>query len=92
MTCRKQPRTPLGSLDIVFELFPSRLPHMQQELIVGGEELPVEEIVYCPPVNREQHGADLETQLGSEGVRGDCSDLEHMREDKNRRAGPTSQK
>ena len=71
---------------------PSGLPHVQQELLLGGEELPVEEVLELPPVDRDELGARLEAELVGDRFRLYSGDLDHghqsRRAAKDRRSGP----
>ena len=66
-----------GSLDVELDLLAVGLAHVQEELLLGGEELPVEEVFQLPSIDREELRAFLETQLGGDRIGMDGGDFEH---------------
>jgi len=51
------------SLDIELDLLAVRLTHVQQEPLLGGEELPVEEVLQLSAVHRDELRARSEAEL-----------------------------
>ena len=58
----------LGTFDVVLDLFAIRVPDVQQERLVSGEELPVDEILDLPPADGEDLRAGAKAEFGPEGV------------------------
>src|SRR6266571_4043158 len=50
-------RHPLRAFDVVFDLLPRGQAGPEHELLVGGQELPVEKVLEGTGVDREQLGA-----------------------------------
>ena len=61
----------LKGFDVVLDLFAVGVAHVQQELVLGGEELPVDEILDRPPADGDDLRAGAEAEFGPEGVRVD---------------------
>ena len=64
-------------LDLELDLLPAGLAHVQQELLLGGQELPVEKVLQLPAVHREELGAFLEPQLGCDRIGMYCGYSNH---------------
>ena len=62
-------RPPLGAQHVVLDLPPRGRPHVQHEVLVGGEELPVEEVLERSGIHREELGPGSESQRSTEGAR-----------------------
>ena len=65
------------TLDLELDLLAVRLPDVEHELFVGGEEFPVEKVLDLPAVDRDDLGAGFEPQLLGDRVRVDGGDLDH---------------
>ena len=52
-----------GTLDLELDLLAVRLADVQQELLVGGEELPVEEVVELATVDGQELGPRFQPQF-----------------------------
>src|SRR2546426_12688761 len=50
-------RHPLWPFDVVLDLLPRRQPGLEYELVIRGQELPVEKVLEGTAVNSEQLGA-----------------------------------
>ena len=61
-------RLPQGTLDVELDLLAIGLTHVKQELFLGGEELPVEEILQLAAIDREKLRTFLEPQLGRDRI------------------------
>ncbi len=61
-------REPLGTLYVVLHLRPRREPCPQHELVVGGEELPIEKILEVTFVDREELRSGDETKGGTQRI------------------------
>ena len=57
------------ALDLELDLLAVRLADVQQELLFGGEELPVEEVLELPAVHREQLRAHGEARAPPRSIR-----------------------
>ena len=66
-----------GTLDVEFDFLAVRLPHVQQHLLLRGEELPIEKILELAPVDRKQLGAFPEAKLVGNRIRLYCGDPDH---------------
>ena len=76
---REPERLARRALDIELDLLTVRLADVEQDLLLGGEELPVEKVVELPAVHREQLGAGPEPQLLGDRIGLDCGNLDHGR-------------
>ena len=70
-------RHPLGALELEDELFTVGRRHLEHELVIGGEKLPVEKVLELPPVHRLERGAGENAELGGDGIRENASDFDH---------------
>ena len=52
-----------GALEVEFDLLAIRLADVEQEFLLGGEELPVEKIVEGTPIDGDELGPREETEL-----------------------------
>ena len=57
------------ALDLELDLLAAGLAHVQEELLLRRQELPVEEVLQLAPVDREQLGAHGEPQLLGDRLR-----------------------
>src|SRR6185503_16970001 len=67
----------LGSLHLVNELLSVWEHRLDRELVVRGEELPVEKIRDLAPIHRPQLRPDRDLQLGGDAVRMHSTDANH---------------
>ena len=66
-------------LDVELDLLAVGLADVQQERLLRGEELPVEEVLELAPVDREELGAHLQAELLGDRRRLHRGDLDHSR-------------
>ena len=64
-------------LDVELDLLAVGLADVEQKLLVGGEELPVQEILQLAAVDAHQLGAGSKTELCGDGIRLDGRHLDH---------------
>ena len=70
-------RHSLGALDLENELLTLGGGELEHELLVRGEELPVEKVLELAPIHRAQRGAGDNAELGCDGVWKDARDFDH---------------
>ncbi len=61
-------RQALGTLHVVLDLLTRRQPRPQHELVIGGEELPIEKILEVSVVDREELRSGDETEGGAQRI------------------------
>ena len=66
---RNPHRHTLGALDVVLDFLPSRRLHVQHEVVIGGEELPIQEVLERAAVDRKQLRSSGQPYCGAQGVR-----------------------
>src|SRR5207247_2513905 len=83
-------RQVLRALDVELDLFAGGRAHPQQEGLVGGEELPVEEVHEFPAIDGKELVTSRETELRAERLGGNGGDAQHRRlPDARTGTGPT---
>ena len=62
-------RQVFGPLDVELDLFPARRADIEQEGVIGGQVLPVQEVHQLPSVDGQELVTGTEPEFGPKGAR-----------------------